>query len=317
MSSVLKRKMFMKPPVKKAAGGIMSLMGEEEGDDEDIEEAQDNFSDRVPENPEIIANNLRGDVRSLEERYYELAQMVGEQAFETPEEVLVLMQSQLAAMPQPGQQPAAPAPNAQGLMAIAQGAQQQGQPQQPGQPPAQGGAPAQPGGIESLVAGGPEQQPTQQQQPAPPTQAPVQRAMGSGPMGEMSTSMPITDMGEPMIPETMSNPVIDPVEQEAAGFSQSAGSDELLLRIAAGEVPEDLAERMLAPVQRNLGSGPMGERIEPTMRIADVINQGNTAINQQSTPAPRRIPAWQRSLMAEGILPDTPDNTPKSRPLTA
>jgi hypothetical protein len=312
MSSVLKRKLFMQPPVKKAAGGIMALIGEE-GDDE----VQDNFADRVPENPEIIANNLRGDIRSLEERYFELAQMVGEQAFETPEDVLVLMQAQMGQMPQPGQQAAPPAPSPQGLAALAQGApEQQQQPGAPAQQPAPGGQ--QPGGIESLVAE-PAQQPTQQQQPAPPTQAPVQRAMGSGPMGEMSAGMPMDMPSQAAIPETMSPP--PPMDMEdalAEDFVQATGGEDLLLKVATGEITEDLAERMLMPVRRQLGSPIGGERIEPTMRISDFINQGPTSINQQaanSTRAPR-IPAWQRSLMSEGILPDTPDNTPKSRPLT-
>jgi hypothetical protein len=310
MSSVLKRKLFMQPPVKKAAGGIMALIGEE-GDDE----IQDNFADRVPENPEIIANNLRGDIRSLEERYFELAQMVGEQAFDTPEDVLVLMQAQMGQMPQPGQQAAPPAPSPQGLAALAQGApEQQQQPGAPAQQPAPGGQ--QPGGIESLVAE-PAQQPTQQQQPAPPTQAPVQRAMGSGPMGEMSAGMPMDMPSQAAIPETMSPP--PPMDMEdalAEDFVQATGGEDLLLKVATGEIPEDLAERMLTPVRRQLGSPIGGERIEPTMRISDFINQGSTSINQQASSRAPRIPAWQRSLMAEGVLPDTPDSTPKSRPLT-
>lgn len=311
MSSVLKRKLFMQPPVKKAAGGIMALIGEE-GDDE----VQDNFADRVPENPEIIANNLRGDIRSLEERYFELAQMVGEQAFETPEDVLVLMQAQMGQMPQPGQQAAPPAPSPQGLAALAQGAPEQGQEQQQPGAPAPEAAPQQPGGIESLVAE-PAQQPTQQQQPAPPTQAPVQRAMGSGPMGEMSAGMPMELPSQAAIPETMSPP--PPMDMEdalAEDFVQATGGEDLLLKVATGEIPEDLAERMLTPVRRQLGSPIGGERIEPTMRISDFINQGSTSINQQASSRAPRIPAWQQSLINEGVLPSSPDNTPKSRPLT-
>jgi hypothetical protein len=108
------------------------------------------------------------------------------------------------------------------------------------------------------------------------------------------------------------------LDAEAENFSSALGKEgeDLLMKIAVGEVPEDLAERMLFPVQRRLGSSPMGERIEPTMRISDFINQGPTSIDQQASSRAPRIPAWQRSLMAEGVLPDTPDNTPKSRPLT-
>jgi hypothetical protein len=57
---------------------------------------------RTPQNPEILMNTLRGDMRSTNARMQELAQMVGEQAaMETPPEVLALLQAQLAA-PQGG-----------------------------------------------------------------------------------------------------------------------------------------------------------------------------------------------------------------------
>jgi hypothetical protein len=35
---------------------------------------------RTPQNPEILMNNLRGDMRSVDARYQELAQMVGDEA---------------------------------------------------------------------------------------------------------------------------------------------------------------------------------------------------------------------------------------------
>ena len=66
--------------------GILSGLGDD---------TEEGFEDRRPDNLEIIANNLRGDIRSLDERYLELAQMVGESAFDTPEEVLALMQGRL------------------------------------------------------------------------------------------------------------------------------------------------------------------------------------------------------------------------------
>jgi hypothetical protein len=59
------------------------------------DQMEDGYEDRTPDNLEIIANNLRGDIRSLDERYLELAQLVGEAAFDTPEEVLALIQPQL------------------------------------------------------------------------------------------------------------------------------------------------------------------------------------------------------------------------------
>jgi hypothetical protein len=120
---------------------------------------------RSPQNPEILMNNLRGDIRSVDARYLELAQMVGEEAaMETPPEVLAMLQSQLAA------QAAPPMPQG-GIGALPQGAemapppmmgQEQGMPPMPpgmeGMPPfPQGGAeqaPPTPDGMPPLRAAG-------------------------------------------------------------------------------------------------------------------------------------------------------------------
>jgi hypothetical protein len=60
---------------------------------------------RTPDSPEILMNNLRGDMRSVDARREELADLVGmREAEETPEGVLTLLQSVLA------QQEAAPPP---------------------------------------------------------------------------------------------------------------------------------------------------------------------------------------------------------------
>lgn len=85
--SVLQRKMFVGSMPKKESNGILT------GFDEEIDV---DYEERTPDNLEIIANNLRGDMRSMDERYMELAQMVGEAAFDTPEEVVTLMQAQFA-----------------------------------------------------------------------------------------------------------------------------------------------------------------------------------------------------------------------------
>lgn len=95
---ILKRAMFAMPLSKEARNtGILSGfedMMEEEGDDNE-DEAMD--LPRTPQNPEILMNNLRGDMRSVDARYMELAQMVGEEAaMQTPPEVLAMLQSQLA-----------------------------------------------------------------------------------------------------------------------------------------------------------------------------------------------------------------------------
>lgn len=101
---ILKRAMFAMPLSKEARNsGIMSGfdMDEMEGEleqDENAEMADMPAMARTPQNPEILMNNLRGDMRSVDARYLELAQMVGEEAaMETPPEVLAMLQPQLAA----------------------------------------------------------------------------------------------------------------------------------------------------------------------------------------------------------------------------
>jgi hypothetical protein len=89
--------------------GIMSGFGDdldslikevmsEEGMTEGEEYETGKMMDRTPSSPEILMNNLRGDMRSIDARREELADMVGYgAAMETPEEVLALLQSQIAA----------------------------------------------------------------------------------------------------------------------------------------------------------------------------------------------------------------------------
>jgi hypothetical protein len=68
---------------------------------------------RTPDSPEILMNNLRGDMRSIDARREELADLVGfREAEETPEGVLTLLQSVLA---QQAAAPPMPAPMPQGM----------------------------------------------------------------------------------------------------------------------------------------------------------------------------------------------------------
>ena len=105
---IMKRAMFAMPLSDKASSsGIMAGMM---GQDEEMAN-----QDRNPGDPEILMNNLRGDMRSIDARYMELANMVGEQAAqETPPEVLALIQGQLAMQQAPagiGGLPGAPTPD--------------------------------------------------------------------------------------------------------------------------------------------------------------------------------------------------------------
>jgi hypothetical protein len=103
----LKRSMFNKPMTKATRNSGIMAGFDENMEDMRPEEPEEQMSPmaRTPQNPEILMNTLRGDMRSMDARVQELAQMVGDQAAqETPPEVLALLQAQLAAqqMPQSG-----------------------------------------------------------------------------------------------------------------------------------------------------------------------------------------------------------------------
>ena len=166
---ILKRAMFAMPLSKDARNsGIMSGFDMDEMDEmPEPAEASEEMPQmsRTPQNPEILMNNLRGDIRSVDARYQELAQMVGEQAaMDTPPEVLAMLQGQF-------QQQAGGIgglPQAQGMMP---GGAPEGAPggMQPGQQPP---APQQPQGIAAAMPQGMEGAPPFSQggaSNAPPT----------------------------------------------------------------------------------------------------------------------------------------------------
>jgi hypothetical protein len=80
--------------------GFKDMMEMEDDDMEDTNEEDRVASEvmgRSPKSPEILMNNLRGDMRSVEARIDELADMVGYRAAkDTPQEVLALLQPVLA-----------------------------------------------------------------------------------------------------------------------------------------------------------------------------------------------------------------------------
>ena len=155
---VLKRAMFSKPLSKAARNsGIM------EGFEDDEEyESEDNRGveelppmARTPQNPEILMNNLRGDMRSTDARYQELAEMVGEDAaYNTPPEVLAMLQPQLAAQ--------------QGIGGLSAGPMMP----PPGGMPMPGGPGPAPGAMPPPMPGAP---------PGMPPQMPPEMAGGPGP----------------------------------------------------------------------------------------------------------------------------------------
>lgn len=118
---ILKRAMFAMPLSKASRGsGIMAGV---DGFEEDInamdEEDEMPSMARTPQNPEILMNNLRGDMRSVDARYEELAQMVGDEAaMATPPEVMAMLMGQMGqqggigALPQGAAMPPPPMPGA-------------------------------------------------------------------------------------------------------------------------------------------------------------------------------------------------------------
>ena len=123
---ILQRAMFAMPLSPEAQNsGILSgfmddgsMGGEEPVSQEDMDLEEMPVMARTPQNPEILMNNLRGDMRSLDARYVELAQMVGEQAaMDTPPEVLAMLMGQAGAQQAaaaPAGAPGAPGPEAAG-----------------------------------------------------------------------------------------------------------------------------------------------------------------------------------------------------------
>lgn len=91
--------------------GFMDEMEAEDEMEDDEDYQTEKMLDRRPNSPEILMNNLRGDMRSIDARVEELADMVGyNAAADTPQDVLALLQPVFA------QQQAAPAMPPQGAM---------------------------------------------------------------------------------------------------------------------------------------------------------------------------------------------------------
>ena len=101
-SKVLQRPMFMSPDEVENVGIMQGFMDDMEDIFDDDEQEGDDIDagkmmGRTPDSPEILMNNLRGDMRSVDARVEELANMVGYRAAaETPMEVLALLQPVLA-----------------------------------------------------------------------------------------------------------------------------------------------------------------------------------------------------------------------------
>jgi hypothetical protein len=188
--------------------GFLDDVGEEENEREEEENSDDAVSakmlNRRVDSPEILMNNLRGDMRSVDARREELADLVGyEAASETPETVLAMLQPVLAqgggigALPQSG-------PMAQGP--------------QPPMPPPPGGP------MGAMPPGAPPPPPGGATPPAGGDMAALLAAAGPPPGGGMAPPGPMTGPdGQPIPPEGL-----PPIQMKDGGLVQrfQDGSDE-------------------------------------------------------------------------------------------
>ena len=244
--------------------GFMDSMAEDddenEGDDEGDPEM---MMERRPDSPEILMNNLRGDMRSVSARRDELADLVGYQAAtETPDSVLAMLQPVLAqqggggigALPQSQDMAQGPQPP---MMGGAPGMPPPGMPPMPpdaGMPP-----PPQQGGIAELLAG-----------------------MGGGAPGG----------GMPPPPQQGGMPPSDqpPIAMARGGLVQNfqAGSDENGVTPAgSAAVPDDL---MMFPP----------DMVTAARRSSmDLFNQRPAATPTLSEATASRLPEYTRLLGAD------------------
>ena len=188
--------------------GFLDDVGEEENEREEEENSDDAVSakmlNRRVDSPEILMNNLRGDMRSVDARREELADLVGyEAATETPDSVLAMLQPVLAqgggigALPQSG-------PMAQGP--------------QPPMPPPPGGP------MGAMPPGAPPPPPGGATPPAGGDMAALLAAAGPPPGGGMAPPGPMTGPdGQPIPPEGL-----PPIQMKDGGLVQrfQDGSDE-------------------------------------------------------------------------------------------
>jgi hypothetical protein len=183
-SKVFERALFQaKNKPTKAKEGIMQGFDDEIEDEEmDSDEMMEDLSRRSPRSPEILMNNLRGDMRSVDARYQELADMLGDDiASETPPEVLAMLQSQFAAEQAPA-----------GIGALPPG---QGMPPPPQMPPGAGAPmPTMMGGPEGGPPQPPEMPPGMPMPPTPPA-GPAPQGFAQGGIASLPQSGALYERG--------------------------------------------------------------------------------------------------------------------------
>ena len=228
--------------------GFMDRMmdDEDEGDDED-----EAMPERRPDSPEILMNNLRGDMRSIDARRDELADLVGyAAAADTPEPVLAMLQPVLAQQGGLGGLPQS-APMAQGPQPP-MGPPPGGPPgMPPGMPP---GAPPMGGGLGAMPPEGAMGVPPGPP-PGPPGASPLQMAQGGlvqrFQAGSDEEGVTLVDERDERMPSEAAARILDP-ETKSALRKQFL---ELMQPRPAAEIPtlEAAMQRRLPQYEQLLG----------------------------------------------------------------
>lgn len=249
--------------------GFMDSMAddmEDEGDDEDPEK----MMERRPDSPEILMNNLRGDMRSIDARRDELADLVGYQAAtETPETVLAMLQPILAKQ-------------SEGIGALPQSADMAQGPQ----PPMMGGAPGMP------PAGMPPLPPDAGMPPPgmPPLPPDAGMGMAPPPPGQGGIAELMAGMGGGGAMPGAGMPPSDqpPIAMAQGGFVQNfqEGSDELGVRTSVEEL---LAENN--PVQY-----PPDMVAAARQASINLFNQAPAALPTLQSSMGKRLPEYTKIL---------------------
>lgn len=267
---ILKRAMFAMPLSKEAKNsGILSGFDLDEMEDmpqpEEMSEEMPQMA-RTPQNPEILMNNLRGDYRSVDARYMELAQMVGEEAaMETPPEVLAMLQTQFA---QQGQAGIGGLPQGQAMMP-------------PGaMPPGAGAMAPGPMGLEQLMPPG------------------MEGAMPPFPAGGAEQAPPTPD-GLPPI-RAAAGAFITPMTRFAQMVGDKAGALASQANVLGGQLMTRGAPNIFPPIMENV-RGPGGRYTAEQIMTYPTLTQHLATMAPGLTEAARRVGPMAGPAVATGL----------------
>lgn len=282
-AAVLKRSMFSsKVPKSVRNSGIMAGFEDDDMLEDPLEKDSMPSMARTPQNPEILMNTLRGDMRSVDARYQELAQMVGDEAAqETPPEVLAMLQMQF------GQQQG-------GIGTLPQGAGMM-------PPPMEGGTPmGAPGGAPAM--------------PSPQGEMPMQGGMppqGAMPPG-MESAPPFPQGGAEQAPPTPDG--MPPLHAQVGAFVNAGTRAAQFIADKAAtygpRVNQYLGNLMLSPqptIQRLTGGEPAmnltrqaGQSLLQNPVTGEIIQGAGTRLAPYTTMGPLSSPTFTQGI-SQGV----------------